>query len=107
MSALRNPWATCVVRSQPKLKVIDAGLSDSPEVEVEAKSTVGKRIIQGAVAVGTAVAAGVSQAAIDVSAATTAITTDGSAAITAIGLAMLGLAAIAVTFKWAKASIFG
>lgn len=44
---------------------------------------------------------------IDVAAATTAITTDGTTAITAIGTAMLGLAAVAVVFKWAKASIFG
>lgn len=46
-------------------------------------------------------------AAIDVTAATTAITTDGSAAISAIGGAMLGLAAIAIVFKWAKGAIFG
>ena len=46
-------------------------------------------------------------AAIDVSAATTSITTDGTAAITAIGGALLGLAGVAVVFKWAKASIFG
>ncbi len=46
-------------------------------------------------------------AAIDVTGATTAISTDGSAAISEIGGAMLGLAALAVVFKWAKASIFG
>lgn len=46
-------------------------------------------------------------AAIDVTAATTAITSDGSAAISAIGGAMLGLAAIAIVFKWAKGAIFG
>ena len=46
-------------------------------------------------------------AAIDVSAATDAITTDGTAAVSAIGLAMLGLAAVAIVFKWAKAAIFG
>lgn len=46
-------------------------------------------------------------AAIDVSSATTAITTDGSAAISQIGGAMLGLSAIAIVFKWAKAAIFG
>lgn len=45
--------------------------------------------------------------AIDVSAATTAITTDGGAAISEIGIAMLGLAAIAIVFKWAKGAIFG
>lgn len=48
-----------------------------------------------------------SHAAIDVSAATTAITTDGTAAITAIGGALIGLAATAVVFKWAKGAIFG
>lgn len=46
-------------------------------------------------------------AAIDTSAATTAITTDGGAAISEIGQAMLGLAAIAIVFKWAKGAIFG
>lgn len=50
---------------------------------------------------------GVALAAIDTTAATTAITNDGGAAITAIGGAMLGLAALAVVFKWAKAAIFG
>ena len=48
-----------------------------------------------------------SHATIDVSAATTAITTDGTAAITAIGGALIGLAATAVVFKWAKGAIFG
>lgn len=47
------------------------------------------------------------QAAIDVSAATTSITTDGIAAITAIGGALIGLAGVAVVFKWAKGAIFG
>lgn len=51
--------------------------------------------------------AGPAFAAIDVSPATTAISTDGSAAITEIGGAMLGLSAIAIVFKWAKAAIFG
>ena len=46
-------------------------------------------------------------AAIDVTPATTAITTDGGAAISSIGQAMLGLAAIAIVFKWAKGAIFG
>ena len=48
-----------------------------------------------------------SNAAIDVSSATTAITTDGTAAITAIGGALIGLAGVAVVFKWAKGAIFG
>ena len=46
-------------------------------------------------------------AAIDVSAATTALTTDGSAAITAVGTALVGLAGIAVVFKWVKGAMFG
>jgi hypothetical protein len=46
-------------------------------------------------------------AAIDVTSATTAITTDGTAAITAIGGALIGLAGVAVVFKWVKGAIFG
>ncbi|MRI32691.1 hypothetical protein EOPP23_06785 [Endozoicomonas sp. OPT23] len=46
-------------------------------------------------------------AAIDVTAATTALTTDGTAAITAVGTALVGLAAVAVVFKWVKGAIFG
>lgn len=46
-------------------------------------------------------------AAIDVTAATTALTTDGSAAITAVGTALVGLAGIAVVFKWVKGAMFG
>ncbi len=51
--------------------------------------------------------AGVSSAAIDVTAATTSISSDGTAAITAIGGALVGLAGVAVVFKWAKGAIFG
>lgn len=58
-------------------------------------------------ALATSVVALPASAAIDVSGIVTTITTDGGAAITAIGGAMLGLAAIAIVFKWAKASIFG
>jgi uncharacterized membrane protein len=47
------------------------------------------------------------QAAIDVAAATTSISTDGSAAITAVGTALIGLAGVAVVFKWVKGAIFG
>jgi len=46
-------------------------------------------------------------AAIDVTAATTSITTDGTAAITSIGGALIGLAGVALVFKWAKGAIFG
>lgn len=66
-----------------------------------------KKIVSGFVVASTAFVSTVSNAAIDVSAATNTITTDGGAAITTIGLAMLGLAAIAVTLKWSKAAIFG
>jgi uncharacterized membrane protein len=52
-------------------------------------------------------AANSASAAIDVTAATTAITTDGTAAITAVGGALIGLAGIAVVFKWVKGAIFG
>lgn len=46
-------------------------------------------------------------AEIDISAATTALTTDGTTAITAVGTALVGLAAVAVVFKWVKGAIFG
>jgi Inovirus Coat protein B len=51
--------------------------------------------------------AGLASAAIDVSAATTSITTDGTAAITAVGAALIGLAGVAVVYKWVKGAIFG
>lgn len=57
--------------------------------------------------VGASLASSSAFAAIDVSAATTAITTDGTAAITSIGGALIGLAGVAVVFKWAKGAIFG
>ncbi|MBA1148232.1 hypothetical protein H0Z60_14345 [Ectothiorhodospiraceae bacterium WFHF3C12] len=44
---------------------------------------------------------------IDVSAATDAITTDGGTAIAAVGGALIGLAGIAVVYKWVKGAIFG
>ena len=46
-------------------------------------------------------------AAVDLTAEATAITTDGTAAITAIGGALVGLAVVAVVYKWAKGMIFG
>lgn len=49
---------------------------------------------------------GLASAAIDVSAATTALTTDGTSAITAVGMALIGLAGVAVVFKWVKAAFF-
>lgn len=66
-----------------------------------------KKISAGVVAVVPVLYASAASAAIDVTAATGAITTDGTAAVTAIGGAMIALAAVAVVFKWAKASIFG
>ena len=56
---------------------------------------------------GLMIAASSSFAAVDVTAATTALTTDGTAAITAVGGAIIGLAALAVVFKWVKGAIFG
>ncbi len=53
-----------------------------------------------------ALAASSSQAAIDVSAATTQLTADGTSALTTVGMALIGLAAVAVVFKWAKAAFF-
>lgn len=54
-----------------------------------------------------ALLAGASHAAIDVTAATTAITTDGGGAISEVGQALIGLAALAVVYKWVKGAIFG
>ena len=53
------------------------------------------------------ISTGAMHAAIDTTAVTSQLTTDGTAAITAIGLAMVGLAVVAVLFKWIKAAIFG
>lgn len=48
----------------------------------------------------------ISNAAIDVSAAVNTITTDGTAALTAVGIAVIGLAALALVFRWVKATFF-
>ncbi|RQL70925.1 hypothetical protein BJI55_15590 [Acinetobacter pittii] len=45
-------------------------------------------------------------AAVDVAAPVATLTTDGTAAITAVGAALLGLAGVAVVFKWVKAAFF-
>ncbi|MCF1280768.1 major capsid protein [Acinetobacter pittii] len=45
-------------------------------------------------------------AAVDVTAPVATLTTDGTAAITAVGAALLGLAGVAVVFKWVKAAFF-
>ncbi|WP_119027379.1 major capsid protein [Acinetobacter baumannii] len=45
-------------------------------------------------------------AAVDVSGSVATLTTDGTAAITAVGAALLGLAGVAVVFKWVKAAFF-
>jgi len=44
---------------------------------------------------------------VNVTPAVSTITTSGSAAITAVGGALIGLAALAVVFKWVKGAIFG
>ncbi|MEO4203515.1 major capsid protein [Acinetobacter pittii] len=59
-------------------------------------AAVGAALITNANAAGT----------VDVTAPVATLTTDGSAALIAIGTAMLGLAAIAVLFKWVKAGFF-
>ncbi|EIN9986996.1 hypothetical protein N5K28_004655 [Vibrio parahaemolyticus] len=64
------------------------------------------KVKNGALVLGASVASS-SAFAIDVTAATSTITTDGTTAVTAIGGAMLGLCAVAVVIKYAKASIFG
>lgn len=66
-----------------------------------------KKLLVAGSGIGLALGATASQAAIDVTAATTTISTDGTAAITAVGGAIIGLAAVAVVFKWVKGSIFG
>lgn len=65
-----------------------------------------KLLISAAVVTGSLVAS-TAFAAIDVSAATTSITTDGTAAVSAVGGALIGLAGVAVVFKWVKGAIFG
>lgn len=60
-----------------------------------------------AVTAGLAVAAPSAMAAIDIETAASVVTTDGTEVITKVGGAMLGLAALAVVFKWAKAAFFG
>lgn len=40
-------------------------------------------------------------------AALTTLSTDGNDTMVAVGGAMIGLAVVAVLFKWAKAAIFG
>lgn len=60
-----------------------------------------------ALAVAVSSVSSLSHAAIDVTAATTVITTDGSAAIGSVGQALIGLAGLAVVYKWIKGAIFG
>lgn len=43
---------------------------------------------------------------IDVTAPTAQISTDGTAAVTAVGLAIIGLAAVSMTLRWVKATFF-
>lgn len=51
--------------------------------------------------------AGVASATSVADTAAATITSDGGAAITAVGGALIGIAATAVVFKWAKGAIFG
>lgn len=67
--------------------------------------SIGKKI--AAVAVVTLLSASPVFAEVDVTAATTSITGDGTTAITAVGSALIGLAGVAVVFKWIKGAIFG
>lgn len=60
-----------------------------------------------AATVGVAIAAPSAMAAIDIETATSVVSADGTAVITKVGGVMLGLAALAVVFKWAKAAFFG
>ena len=60
-----------------------------------------------AVLLGTSAYLSVANAAVDTTAATTAITTDGGAAIAEVGAALIGLAGIAVVYRWVKGAIFG
>ena len=59
------------------------------------------------IAIGASIASSAAMATVDVTAATGVITTDGTAAISGVGQALIGLAALAVVYKWAKAAFFG
>lgn len=64
-------------------------------------------LVKCGIVAATAALSSPSFAAIDVTSATTAITTDGTVAISEIGGALIGLAGVAIVFKWAKGAIFG
>lgn len=57
--------------------------------------------------IGASLVSSAAMADVDVTAATGVITTQGSAAIGSVGQALIGLAALAVVYKWAKAAFFG
>jgi hypothetical protein len=52
------------------------------------------------------VASAPASAAVDITEMLGTLTTDGTSIITGIGLAMMGLASLAVVFKWGKAQFF-
>lgn len=57
--------------------------------------------------IGASLVSSAAMADVDVTAATGVITTQGSSAIGAVGQALIGLAALSVVYKWAKAAFFG
>ncbi|MBN2745153.1 MAG: hypothetical protein JXR34_00365 [Bacteroidales bacterium] len=59
-----------------------------------------------ALAVVGASTASVAQANIDITASMAELTSTGTTALTAVGTALIGLAVIAVVFKWVKGAIF-
>ena len=68
---------------------------------------VGAAVSLGLATVGVALASGTGPATTAATTAAASFTSDGTGAVTAIGGALLGLAGIAVVFKWAKAMFFG
>lgn len=109
MSALRKEWSESQA-VQPKFEVINGGLSqqealDGIQQEMESKGFSSKAIA-AATAFATSMMSGAVMAAGEADAAVTAITTDGTAAISAVGGALIGLAALAIIFKWIKGAIF-
>lgn len=68
-----------------------------------------KKIIFASTLVAVSLASSVASAAgsVDASAVISQISGDGTAALTGVGGAIIGLAGIAVVFKWVKGAIFG
>ena len=68
---------------------------------------VGAGVALGMASVGAAFATTSGPATTAATTAASAFTSDGTGAVVAIGTALLGLAGIAVVFKWGKAMFFG